>query len=245
MTNKAQLEKPPKTMFDLIREFTNARREQVDPKNEASDWVNSPSLWDLLLENTARGGGQGSSVQRSRPPVSTEVLSLIAEVRAASEKSLTLIGRKVMWQSRTVPAGEADRFRARPDSQIVEMWRDVPSELRAVCANAGKLTDSRRERWVQDLDDWIARAKAALGEAVPRIQLPRGTRCMDCGAAWVTSKVDGQEVRKPALHLFWHDDGSLYYVACLACGKSRWPADLHALAEHQRELNLEQETVSQ
>lgn len=230
----------PKTMFELIGEFTNARREQVlGPDDQQAKWTSAPSLWDLLLESTARGGGAGSAVQRSRPPISTEVLSLIAEIRSACEESLTLIGRKAIWQTQRLRVDAP-----RPDAMVVVMWRDIPAELRAVCAGASGLSDVRRSRWTDDLARWINRAKLALGEQVPRIQLPRGTRCLDCDTAWVTTKIDGEDVRRPALHLVWHDNGALYYVGCLACGKSRWPADLHALAEHQRQLNLEQETVA-
>lgn len=229
-------------LFPLIQEFTNPQREREDPKDPTSRWVTTPPLWDQLVESTARGGGLGGSVHRSRPPVATQVLSLVSTVRSACSTELERIGRRPIWQTRPVPA-DCEHFHPRPDSTIVEMWRDVPAELRAISAN-GRLGEEARTGWAERVADWIIQAKAALGQTTPRIQLPRGTRCMDCEQAWVTVVEDGEEVRQPALRLVWHGNGTLHYVACQACGKSRWPADLHALAEHQLRVMLEAETTA-
>lgn len=231
-------------LFPLVQEFINPQSELVDPRDPRSEKVTSPALWDQLIDNTARSGGlDGGSVQRSRPPVATGVLSLVTTIRKACADQLLRIGRKPIWQHRTVSDRDCEHFHPRPDSTIVETWRDVPAELRAISAST-KLSDNARIAWAEQVSNWITQAKAALGQTIPRIQLPRGTKCMDCGTAWRTVVEDGEDVRKPAVRLVWHDNGTLYYVACDACGKSRWPYDLHALAEHQAQVNLEQETLT-
>ncbi len=117
-----------------------------------------------------------------------------------------------------------------------------PAELHAI----DQLTKGRDEQaeWAERVASWIHKAKAVLGLLPTRIQLPRGTRCMDCGKAWVVGVEDGEEVRRPAVHLVWHDTGGLHYVGCHACGSSRWPHDLHALAHAQQRLNAEHDTLS-
>lgn len=230
-------------LFPLVQEFINPQAELMDPRDPASEKVTSPALWDQLIGSTARGGGLGGSVQRSRPPVSTEVLSLVSTVREHCASQMLRIGRKPIWQHRTVSDRDCEHFHPRPDSTIVETWRDIPAELRAISASA-KLSDNARVAWAEQVSMWIALAKAALGQTIPRIQLPRGTRCMDCKQAWRVVVEDGEEVRKPALRLVWRPDGTLFYVACDACGQSRWPHDLHALAEHQAQVNVEQETLA-
>lgn len=239
-------------LYRLIGELTRPRRspspeppapgEPGDPEPKPRT-VASPSLWDLLIGNTARAGGQGSAVQRSRPPVSTQVLSLVHEVRSACEQRLRTAGRQPIVRSRTLSDATRQAIQARPDSTVVEMWRDIPAELLAINA----ITASRpveQAGWAERVAGWVHRAESALGLVTERIQLPRGTRCMDCGEAWVLVIEDGEQVRRPAVHLVWHPTGALHFVACSACNSSRWPHDLHALAERQAELNATHDTLA-
>lgn len=235
---------PPKNrrtgaeLAPLINEFTNPRK--LPPENGAPA-TTLPSLWDLLITDTARTGGTDGSTQRSRPPVSTAVLSLTHDVRRTLESRLRLAGQPTITRTRTIPDEHRPLIATRTDSTLVEIWRDIPAELRTI----NQLTNGRDEQaeWADRVATWIHQAKAALGLLPTRIQLPRGTRCMDCGKAWVVGVEDGEEVRRPAVHLIWHDTGRLHYVACHACGSSRWPHDLHALANAQQRLNTQYETL--
>lgn len=222
-------------LFGLIGQLT-------DPRREVSTQP-TPSLWDLLIGNTARAAGQGSAIQRSRPPVSTQSLSLIHEIRSACEQRLRTAGRQPIIRSRTLSDATREMVRARPDSTVLELWRDIPAELRAINA----ITKDRpveRAGWAERVQGWVHRAEAALGLTPPRIQLPRGTRCLDCKKAWVVVDEGGEQVRHPAVHLVWGPSGSVHYIACSACGSSRWPYDLHALAKLNEELNEHSETLS-
>lgn len=236
---------PPKNrhtgddLAPLINDFTEPRKQ---PPENGAPAVTLPSLWDMLITDTARTANATGGPQRSRPPVSTAILSLTHDVRRTLESRLRLAGQPTITRSRTIPDEHRTLIATRTDSTLIEFWRDIPAELRAI----NQLTRGLDEQaeWAERVAGWIHKAKAALGLLPTRIQLPRGTRCMDCGKAWVTVLEDGEEVRRPAVHLVWHDTGGLHYVGCHACGSSRWPHDLHALARAQRRLNTEHDTLS-
>lgn len=226
-------------LFDLVTEFTA-------PTTDQDSGQTVPSLWTMLLESTARAGGNGgSSIARSRPPVSTAALSIIEKVRATCLTTLMARGCRPMFVPvmvdngcQCVPPWSTCMYGVRAHLQ-----RNTPGELRRINSILSPHPNSR-VAWAEMLDGWIHEARSALGLVDGRIQLPRGTRCLDCSAAWVKVRQDGETIRKPALVLVWNKNGSIHYVACLSCGSSRWPADLHALAEHQRRVNLEQETMA-
>lgn len=246
-------------LLGLIDELTGARSVPGDPDDPKSKPVRLPSLWDQLvgnmLGNTVRAG---AAVPRSRPPVSTDVLALTHEVRSACEQRLRTAGRQPIVRSRVLGDEPRSLVQSRPDSTVVEMWRDIPAELRAI----NSITMGRPNEqagWAGRVDGWVHRAKTALGVVPPRIQLPRGTKCMDCERAWVVVDETGEvvrdpdgdpvgvptggQVRHPAVHLVWQDTGALHFVSCLACGSARWPYDLAALAARQAELQ-EADTLS-
>lgn len=201
-----------------------------------------PSLWELLNADTARTGGADGGTQRSRPPVSTAVLSLIHDVRRTTEQRLRQAGRQPITRTRTISDEHTRHLAgATPDCTVLVIWRDIPAELQAINQLT---TEPERTEWAERLASWTHKAKAVLGLLPTRIQLPRGTRCMDCGQAWVVAIEDGEEVRRPAVHLVWQDTGALHYVACTACGSSRWPHDLHALAAAQANLNAGHDTLA-
>lgn len=214
----------------LIDEFTEPER--------FPDGRHAAPLWDQLHAVKHRGvGADGRSVHRSRPPISTEVVSLIQEVRSACERRMRDAGREPIIRTRVLSDAERDLIRPsapRPGlmlTTVLEVWRDVAAELRAI--NTITAGDAEQTVWADRVAEWVHRARSVLGLLPPRVQLPRGTRCMDCGQAWVVAEVDGERVRRPAVKLVWHRNGTLHYVACSACGGSRWPHDLPALAAAQ------------
>jgi hypothetical protein len=205
----------PADLFPAIDAFTNPIRKRIDPDDDTSTWQTTPSIWDQLLASTGRRGTAGSTAaMRSRPPVSTDVLSLVEEVRHVSGCQLRSMGQALRWRD----------CESRP-------MRDTPSELRAIHALLVPAHPTVAIAWVFYLRGWRREALRVLGLLTPRISLPRGVRCIDCDARDVTERnAYAEHVTAPAMRLLWDEDGRIHAVWCAACGSTRHPADLHLYA---------------
>lgn len=202
----------PEDLFAAIDLLTNPIRARVDPDDERSAMQTTPSLWDQLLVSTSRASQGGSSAKRSRPPISTDVLSLIHEVRRLCADELHAHGHELYY---------------RPDGKT----RDTPSELRAINAVLVPKYPTAAIAWACYVWGWQREALRVLGLITPRIALPRNARCIDCAARDVTEwNSYGEAVVAPALRLLWTDNGRVLAVWCAACGQTRPPDDLHLLA---------------
>jgi hypothetical protein len=202
----------PEDLFAAIDLLTNPIRVRTDPDDDTSDMQTTPSLWDQLLLSTPRTSQGGSSAKRSRPPVSTDVLSLIHEVRRLCADQLHAHSRELRY---------------RPDTRV----RDTPSELRAINTLLVPKYPTAAITWAWYVWGWQREALRVLGLLPPHITLPRDARCMDCTARDVTEWNSYCEpVVAPALRLLWADDGRVLALWCAACGQSRPPNDLHLLA---------------
>lgn len=174
-----------------------------------------PSLWSMILGGVTREGGSGGKPS-SRPPVTSGVLSLVAEVERWCRVELAANGDTVSH----TPRGE----------------RDVPDELERIAFYLVCDTEAHRERCERTILGWVNTARNLLGMVPQRIGLPRGTRCLACDAAWIDRVTDdGEMVRDPAVVLLWSDDKSAVDRAvCLACFHEVEACDLLDLATHQR-----------
>lgn len=211
----------PADLFPAIDAFTNPIRQRTDPDNNTSTWQTTPSIWDQLTASTAKHTGTNgyTASMRSRPPISTDVLSLIEEVKRISGRELR---------------DHHVDYRYTDDHQ-----RDIPSELRAIHALLVPAHPTIAIAWTYYLRGWRREGLRVLGLIAPRISLPRDARCIDCGARDVTERNGyGETVIAPALRLAWDDDGRITNVWCAACQVERLPADLHLIAAHLANLDL-------
>lgn len=233
-------------LWSVIEEFTNATRQQ-DPQG---NWQLIPSLWDMLQDSTIRAGGRGSAVSRSRPPISTAVVALVQEVEKACRMELRsrradpvlvpILGRAPGCSCRTPQKACSP---GNPTEQpTIGQRHDIPAELRRINSLIRHEPEDVEE-WTGMLRRWTLQATDALGLSNNLPGTLRDIPCVDCHQAWDYENVDGETVKRPTLHLKWR--GTLvHYVWCSACGSSRWPADLHFIAEYAMSANLSRETMT-
>lgn len=237
----------PKTLQGLVADLTNPTRENTPE----AGWRNVPSLWEQLVGATGRGAGQDSSVARSRPPVSTSVLSLVSEIEATTATFLRLRKRHVHHR-RIHVAANVDLCGCRPPARpcrnapTEHQIRDIPADLRAIVNDPGMQGDHQVE-WLGLLERWITTARVILEGTGPLGWL-RGVRCIDCEATNHRQWIGGENIVTPALQLIWHvtESGAelIHHVRCVACGAERWPADFHLIAANNAAANLTQETLT-
>lgn len=233
----------------LIDAYTSPVVARTD---ETGGWRTSPSLWDQLAANTSRRGGEGTAVARSRPPVTTSVLSIVDDTERTTAAYLRTLRRPLIWRERT-EVDTADcycrtPFRMCPNRPHSTRSRDIRAELHAIAADP-TLTASRArlEEWCEHLTRWVAQAQLVLEGAGPLGWL-RSVACIDCGAQTHTQVIGGERIVTPALQLVWRTSirGTelLDRVRCVACGRERWPADLHLIADRNRTHQLTKETMT-
>lgn len=207
----------------LIDELTRPTHENT----REAGWRTIPSLWNRLLDSTTRAGGENSSVARSRPPVATAALSIVDDAERCCAAFLTARRRPLKRQQRTG-------------------GRDVPAELRAIAVDP-RLTGEHLDEWIELVTRWIRQARICLEGTGPLGWL-RSIACIDCGATNHTEWIGGEPIVTPALQLVWvrTDAGAemLRHVHCTACGRDRWPADLHLIADRHRQDNQTKETMA-
>lgn len=213
----------------IIREHTrNGKTERT------TQLSTTPSLWDQLLTATAYQGNGGSSIGKSRLPITAGVVDLINEITTWTREATTEL----------------------PDAK--ERNRDdIPGNLRGITAH---IISTRNEGlcadWTKQIREWVARARAQLNLDPPHPQWARGSRCPQCGAKHATTETDGETVRTPALAINWAppDDTTTYppepwivrAVECRACS-SAWfrGSDLEFLVEAMLKANLTHETMAE
>lgn len=234
---------PHEQLWAAIEQLTNPTRD-----NQGT----IPSLWDQLqqsIDTTAgNGGGRGKSPQL---PLNTAVLSLIDEIQ-----------RDVAQELRSLGLDTINRLTkyVRPDCRcripyspckgykiVARRRRDIPAELRLLNEELAQWPADRIE-WAKRITTWCQQATLILTPP-EHITMLRGQHCIDCQARTVTIWNDGEYVVQPALRLIWDDNpdpetSQVDFIHCQNCGRSRWHADLHAIAEHTAMLNLATETLT-
>lgn len=216
----------------IIREYDrpNGKVERV------SQLSTTPSLWDQLTAATAYQGNGGSSVGKSRLPITAGAVDLVNEVTVWAREGITELPPLANGKKR-------DRD-------------DIPGAMRGIAAhiistrNEGLCSD-----WTKKLREWNGKIRRQLGLDPQHPEWARGTRCPECGASNAVTDNNGEEVRTPALAINWAppEDTTTYppdpwivrAVECRACLHAWFRgADLEQLVDAMLSANRTMETMT-
>jgi hypothetical protein len=195
-----------------------------------------PSIIEQLEAAVARdGNGNGSGRTGSRPPIAVGVAALLIEI--------------------------ADTAAAAVKERHGNHLHNIPDNLRRIAADhAGLPTGDDTLYWIDTMNSWATRARAALG-LDPKV--PRGLRgvpCPNCRAdSAPTTDDDGKAARMPAIQFEWSspadtppdelpDDPKVRAAVCVMCGTRWWAGaafhELKAQIDKMKADNLSKETLA-
>lgn len=207
-------------------------RIQITREDHTTEYKPVPSLWQQLEDAVPYSGSGGSAVAKSKPPITTGVVALLIEITdAATEGANDLVG---------------------------ENRRNTPANLRAVAASLAGANDiDLTAWWTEKVREWVRKSRELLRLDPDRPRYARGTRCPQCSAKSVSTTVDGETVRTPALAINWSapeghqtkhtsdHDWHVRAIECKACESVWWRGDdLDQLVQDMMRANLASETLT-
>lgn len=201
----------PADLWKACDTLTNPTRVKLVRDSGASEWVNLPSLYDLLVEAIDKNtGDQGNGKMQSRPPAATDALSLLVEI--------------------------AGRVRYACWNYHIKRTHDTPKDLRSVVSTVNTRNQADElEAVLTQLRSWVSQTKAICINNPDRSWRMHSAACRICKS--LTAQVfgpDGTMTRQPALVVF-SEGGVIDRIVCDVCGSILGAVDLAKLvAERTR-----------